>query len=616
MKIGKSPAGFVAVVSAAVLTVVFAACTSSIGPKQTEPADFSAQIAAARASLQIFPPAVREEKEPLVLVHYMPWFQAPPVSDGYGFHWHQGGGVFDPFETDQDGKAKIASHYYPLTGPYDTRDTSVLEYQAALMKMSGVDGVIFDWYGIEDALDYKEIQESTLAMIAVIKKAGLKFAVCYEDQSIGKMIEAAALAKADAQAAGKKVFSWMQQNWFSDDAYVTYEGRPLVLCFGPQFYKDKAQWDDLFSVMEVRPYFIGLDNHSEGWTDGSYDWPPMWASSSGKLSFARLVKYLNEFYAKQNAKPYLVATAFPGFHDIYREAGNGFSYGYLEYADGETFKLTMDAALQANPDVIQIGTWNDYGEGTIIEPTIERGYRELECIQDVKRRFNPAFGWGYGDLRMPIELYRILAADSDPDGRKPYARAAVDALFAGDAAAYKEALRAGNIKASLDVKPVLRSVTQGAGGASGSGTPVFDTAGRKNLALGAPVVVSSRIYDFTGNKAVDGDLLTYWEGAAKQYPATVTVDLIASRQLSAAVLKLNPKRIWNKRTQTFAVETSDDGTAFTELLPAAEYVFDPAVNENTAVVTLNVKARYVRFVFTANTAANAGQIAELEIYGE
>lgn len=394
---------------------------------------------------------------------------------------------------------------------------------------------------------------------------------------------------------------------------MKYDGRPLLLCFGPQYFKDKSQWDEIFSAStDPRPYFISLDNHSEGWADGSYNWPPMWASSGGKLGFPRLVKYLNDFFAKQNAKPYLVASAWPGFHDIYKEAGNGSSYGYLEYANGETFKLTLDAALMAYPDVIQVGTWNDYGEGTIVEPTIERGYNELECLQDVQRRFDPGFAWNYGDLRAPLELYKILTAEGEGE-QKQFARAALDALFSGDIAAYRAALKDGGIKVTLDVRPVLRSA-DGSRAASGGANAVFDSTGKKNLALGAPVIVSSRIYDFTGNKAVDGDILTYWEGAAKKWPGTIEVDLVSAQQVGTAVLRLNPKRVWNKRVQVFSVQISEDGSNFTEYLPEAEYVFDPVANENVVAVPLNVRAKAIRFVFTANSGANAAQIAELELY--
>ncbi len=606
----------------AAAAAVLGSCTTTLAPRQAEPApkqaasadDAAKRFAAAREQLAVRTPSTRTEKEALVLVHYMPWFQAPPVAEGYGFHWHMGGGVFDPFTTASDGKANIASHYYPLTGPYDTRDPAVLDYQIALMKLAGIDGVIFDWYGIEDALDYKQIHESTLAMVAALKRAGLKFAVCYEDQSIGKMVEAKAVSRDASLEAGKKVMAWMRDNWLGDEAYVKFDGRPLLLCFGPQFYVDPRLWKQLFEGIDPAPYFVTLDNHNEATADGSYNWPPMWASVGGKLGLSRLTDYLNEFYAEQNAKPLLVATAFPGFHDIYREGGAGASYGILEYADGETFAFTMEAALAANPDVIQIATWNDYGEGTIVEPTIERGFRELEYLQRVQKNFDPAFPYAPEDLRTALELYKLKTSNKDV----AKVDAAYRALFAGNAGGYRAALAEAGVVPSLSAAAVLRSP---ASAADTAGVKATDPAtalatGRRNLALGRPAVSSSNIYDFVATKAVDGEVRSYWEGGAGTYPNFLTVDLGSSQAIRGVAVKLNPARIWSPRKQTIAVLTSEDGENFTVAVPAAEYRFDPAANGNVAAIPLTATGRYVRLSFTANTEAKAGQAAEIEIYGE
>jgi hypothetical protein len=32
------------------------------------------------------------------------------------------------------------------------------------------------------------------------------------------------------------------------------------------------------------------------------------------------------------------------------------------------------------PSIIQIATWNDWGEGTVVEPSREFGYRDLELV--------------------------------------------------------------------------------------------------------------------------------------------------------------------------------------------------------------------------------------------
>ena len=38
--------------------------------------------------------------------------------------------------------------------PYDSADPVALEYHVALMKLAGIDGVIVDWYGMDNFNDY------------------------------------------------------------------------------------------------------------------------------------------------------------------------------------------------------------------------------------------------------------------------------------------------------------------------------------------------------------------------------------------------------------------------------------------------------------------------------
>ncbi len=54
-----------------------------------------------------------------------------------------------------NGKEELASHFHPLIGAYDSSDQSVLEYHFLTMKVAGIDGIIIDWYGLQDFRDYK-----------------------------------------------------------------------------------------------------------------------------------------------------------------------------------------------------------------------------------------------------------------------------------------------------------------------------------------------------------------------------------------------------------------------------------------------------------------------------
>jgi hypothetical protein len=79
-----------------------------------------------------------------VYMHYMPWFDTPETIGKWGWHWTMN--TQDP-DVIVDGKRQIASHYYPMIGPYASSDRYVIEYHLLLMKLSGVDGVLIDWYG-------------------------------------------------------------------------------------------------------------------------------------------------------------------------------------------------------------------------------------------------------------------------------------------------------------------------------------------------------------------------------------------------------------------------------------------------------------------------------------
>lgn len=346
------------------------------------------------------------ENRPQFLAHYMPWYQTPEVSGYWGYHWTMN--HFNPENMDSSGFRSIASIYYPLTGPYDSKDPLILEYQTLLMKLSGIDGVLVDWYGIEDFWDYGVLNEATHALFAAISKARLSFAIVYEDQTLTHMINNGHIEQNSALAHGQRVMNYLQENWFATDAYMKINGFPLLLTFGPQYFKNSSDWQTIFSNLTPQPLFFTLDNRLATVAAGAYPWPPMWKSiNSGILTRQALNEYLQQFYQKASQWDYLVTSAFPGFEDIYKRAGVGEGYGILDRQNGQTFKNTLQQAVETNPDVIQIVTWNDYGEGTIVEPTDEFEYQYLEIIRQTRGNMDSDFLVQSEDLTLPFSIYKL-----------------------------------------------------------------------------------------------------------------------------------------------------------------------------------------------------------------
>ena len=347
----------------------------------------------------------------LVMVYYMPWFSAKPYNDAWGWHWTMD--RFNPDTTNAVGQRQIASWYYPLIGPYDSSDPAVLEYHVLLMKLAGVDGVIVDWYGSADFMDYRGNNLATKKLFEFTRKAGLKFAICYEDQTIQHLIDANHLSAGDAIAQAQKEMQYLETNWFGDASYLRLDQRPVLLNFGPQYFMAGTNWEDIFSVLAPsnQPAFFNEDNRLSV-SEGAFDWPPMWMSQApgtgGVLSEAALKSYLANFEQKAANWPASISSAFPRFHDFYQKAGGTGYLGYLGDHHGDTFRETLGRSLTNSSSIVQIVTWNDFGEGSMVEPTQQYGYRDLGLIQDYRRQYlDPNFTASTNDLAMALRFYNL-----------------------------------------------------------------------------------------------------------------------------------------------------------------------------------------------------------------
>ncbi len=343
------------------------------------------------------------QAEQPVFVHYMPWYASKPVSGQWGWHWTMG--HFNPDKRAGKGIREAATHDPPVIGLYDSNDPDVLECQVLLMKLAGIEGVIIDWYGITDFRDYGIVHRNTQHLVKFVKRAGLKFAICYEDQTLKHLVEGKQIPASQVMAQGKSVMGWLDEHWFDDEAYLQVDGKPLLLVFGPQ-YLNQSQWKALRTGLKHSPLICGLPHLVQpAGLDGLFVWPPV---SGGKTVTPEMWrKRLTEYYARAPQET-VISVAFPGFHDIYQQAGLHESYGAIDARDGKTLQETLQLAAESKTPLIQVATWNDYGEGTVVEPQAQGGYRNLEIIRSFVGARSPRKVSGTArDLRLPVLWYRL-----------------------------------------------------------------------------------------------------------------------------------------------------------------------------------------------------------------
>ncbi|HEY8931045.1 MAG TPA: glycoside hydrolase family 71/99-like protein [Mucilaginibacter sp.] len=305
-----------------------------------------------------------------VYVHYMPWFETPQTSDNgtWGQHWTMA--TQNPDIIQSNGQRQIASYFYPLIGPYASSDRDVIDYRLLLMKYSGIDGVIVDWYGVHNVNDYPLNKRNTDSLFNRIPATGLQFAICYEDTQLAQV---KAKAGIDTVTAAKEDFAYLQSAYFRSKSYVAINKRPLLLCFGPQGMNTPADWQQAFIGLNTQPLFLPLQDHAKlagNLANGEF----VWVQSNN-------IANLTNFYSSHSPSSIYFAGAYPGFKDFYKPGGWGNTLFVIDHNGTAALQASLNAAKTSGTNYLQLITWNDYGEGTMFEPTTEFNFTLLQTIQ-------------------------------------------------------------------------------------------------------------------------------------------------------------------------------------------------------------------------------------------
>jgi hypothetical protein len=74
--------------------------------------------------------------------------------------------------------------------------------------------------------------------------------------------------------------------------------------------------------------------------------------------------------------------------------------------DGAFYSRSWEKALSNNVRFVQIATWNDFGEGATIEPTLDYGYQYLELTEKYAAGLKRLPSNGGAGLGIPLAIYR------------------------------------------------------------------------------------------------------------------------------------------------------------------------------------------------------------------
>jgi hypothetical protein len=306
-----------------------------------------------------------------ILAFYYGWYGNPAVS-GRWVHWN---GV-DPATE------HIAnSAHFPAYGAYDSHDPTLLDHQAAAAHAAGISGFVASWWGRGSFED-----QGIAPLLAAAGEHGLAVSAYYE--KIDGSDSAARMKSAVAD------LDYLLAQYGKDKAWLRADGRPVVFVYGRALGAlSPPEWQEV--ITEVRRDNPGgialvadsLDPKYVSIFDGASTYNITGQTQHKTPSQTREWAHLTYPKAVAAAGPGKISsvTVIPGYDD--RTANRPPPRPVTDRWGGETYRALWQEAIAAAPDYVLITSWNEWHEGSEIEPSVEYGSLLLDETAAMSREF-------------------------------------------------------------------------------------------------------------------------------------------------------------------------------------------------------------------------------------
>jgi hypothetical protein len=264
-------------------------------------------------------------------IFYYPWYGTPALDGGWQ-HWNQNG---------HSPPGNLYSRYYPAPGPYSSSDPAVVAQQMAEIRGAGIDEVVVSWWG------RGSVEDSRLPLvIADARRQGLLVGIHLEPYP-GRTPASVAQDLAYIATLGvRDVYVYHPHDFSASDWATVNVGAPATL---------RVLAGTELVGFAAAGHFGGIYTYDfNTWNGGKFE----------------------RLCAQAHAAQLVCAPSVgPGYDG--RRAGE--ASGGRPRGNGATYDRLWTAALAASPDIVSITSFNEWGEGTQIEPAqARRGYASYD----------------------------------------------------------------------------------------------------------------------------------------------------------------------------------------------------------------------------------------------
>jgi hypothetical protein len=297
------------------------------------------------------------------LVYYYPWFNLNAQKTS-GAHWGQ---------IDWSNKSCTGALYWPSQGPYDCTVQATLTEQLNHMQIAGVTGILISWWGKSP----NETDVVSKLLISTAAAIGMKFAFTVPQLN---------------GLSARTILSYLLQTYGKSPNWLRVNGQPA-------FFIDNSAWSGggkdigwqsagayAANQTGITPWlassYLAANGYRQGEIAGTvhagyrYVTAADFSPSNGITTLDQIQAHAPSYYATQmQAQGDLVSIAvvFPRHNGT--RVHSGVQGLVVDGYGGQTMLATLNAATApaANPDWIVVVSWNEWGEGSMLEASLQFG---------------------------------------------------------------------------------------------------------------------------------------------------------------------------------------------------------------------------------------------------
>lgn len=322
------------------------------------------------------------------------------------------GGMPAPIQRAQAASERpVMAFYYPWYEPsdwtysrmsdlptptYSGGDDATLRRHIQQADDAGINTLICAWFGPNE----DRINKRCRRLMDLVEESGRPIKVAI-------MPEQSAWASLQSVGALTQALQVLQRDFMNRPSYFHFQGKPVVFWFSPNTLGGVATWQQLRSQTDPNHgqfWFGGTDqfNYLDVY-DALYYFDISWERAPG-AAMASYAGRLQQYNSSHGASRPFIATAEPGYNDLKVRNGHQRSR-----ENGDYYRGTWQTAIDRNADAVVLTSFNEFLEGTYIEPSEQYGDLYLRLTKELIDRYHNAPSAPVAQASAPAGPCRMFA---------------------------------------------------------------------------------------------------------------------------------------------------------------------------------------------------------------